>query len=103
MLLPVDAIKQKKLTENTVREKVKPLFNTRMRLGEFDPPSTNPYMQLNLSVIQSKEHRELALEAATKSIVMLKGGQTMLPIFKQIPKIAVSFFYSLNTQKETIR
>ncbi|XP_071137812.1 uncharacterized protein [Mytilus edulis] len=88
-LYMLDAIKQKKLTENTVREKVKPLFNTRMRLGEFDPPSTNPYMQLNLSVIQSKEHRELALEAATKSIVMLKGGQTMLPIFKQIPKIAV--------------
>jgi hypothetical protein len=41
--ISVDAIKAQKLTNQTVLESVKPLFNTRMRLGEFDPPEMNPY------------------------------------------------------------
>ena len=86
----MDAIKENLMTEETIREKVKPLFYTRMRLGEFDPPSMNPYMKLNLSVIESEAHRKLAVEAAAKSIVMLKGQQSVIPFFKQIPKIAVS-------------
>ena len=31
------------VNESTLRELVKPLFYTRMRLGEFDPPEMNPY------------------------------------------------------------
>ena len=55
-----------------VRDRVKPLFYTRMRLGEFDPPEMNPYSSVNLSVIQSEEHRNLSLMAAAKSLVLLK-------------------------------
>lgn len=43
-----------------------------MRLGEFDPPEMNPYSSVNLSVIQSEEHRKLSLTAAAKSMVLLK-------------------------------
>ena len=88
-LYMLDAIDKSLLLESTVRERVKPLFYTRLRLGEFDPPSMNPYTQLNLSVIESEKHRQLSVEAAAKSYVLLKNQKTILPFTKVIPKIAI--------------
>ena len=42
-----DAVKQNLLNISTVRESVKPLFYTRMRLGLFDTPTFNPYAKLD--------------------------------------------------------
>ncbi|WAR07415.1 BXL2-like protein [Mya arenaria] len=85
----VDAIKQGKLSETLVRERVKPLFYTRMRLGEFDPPEMNPYLRYNLSLVQSDEHRALAVKAAMQTIVLLKNSNGLLPIKKHFNTIAV--------------
>lgn len=63
-----------------LRDRVRPLFYTRMRLGEFDPPDMNPYSSLDLSVVQSPEHRNLSLEAAVKSFVLLKNVRGTLPL-----------------------
>ncbi|ESO88943.1 hypothetical protein LOTGIDRAFT_154011 [Lottia gigantea] len=68
-----DAVSQGKLTEDLVRERVKPLFYTRMRLGEFDPPEMNPYASITTDVIEEKAHRDLAVEASMKSMVLLKN------------------------------
>ncbi|XP_067673894.1 uncharacterized protein [Haliotis asinina] len=78
----VDAIHQGKLTEEKVREMVKPLFYTRMRLGEFDPPEMNPYSKLDLSVIESEAHQVLAIDAAMKTFVLLKNEENLLPLKK---------------------
>ncbi|XP_046354046.2 probable beta-D-xylosidase 2 [Haliotis rufescens] len=75
----VDAVKQGKLTEEEVRTSVKTLFNVRMRLGEFDPPEMNQYTKLNMSIVQSEAHRNLAVEAAMKTFVLLKN-QNVLPL-----------------------
>ena len=40
------------MTEEEVRENVKPLFYTRMRLGEFDPEDMNPYTKIDYTAIQ---------------------------------------------------
>ncbi|XP_052812007.1 uncharacterized protein LOC128239425 [Mya arenaria] len=85
----IDAIKQGKLSETLVRERVKPLFYTRMRLGEFDPPGLNPYLRYNLSLVQSDEHRALAVKAAMQTIVLLKNTNGLLPIKKHFNTIAV--------------
>lgn len=66
-----------------LRDRVRPLFYTRMRLGEFDPPAMNPYSSLDLSVVQSPEHRNLSLEAAVKSFVLLKNVRGTLPLQAQ--------------------
>lgn len=66
-----------------LRDRVRPLFYTRMRLGEFDPPAMNPYSTLDLSVVQSPEHRNLSLEAAVKSFVLLKNVRGTLPLRAQ--------------------
>jgi len=98
----VDAIDKSLLLESTVRERVKPLFYTRLRLGEFDPPSMNPYTQLKLSVIESDKHRQLSVEAAAKSYVLLKNQKTILPFTKVVPKIAVSIIYKLREDKHGV-
>ncbi|XP_072276006.1 uncharacterized protein [Pyxicephalus adspersus] len=76
----MDAVTYGNITLETVKERVYPLFYTRMRLGEFDPPDMNPYNALNLSSVQSQEHRDLALEAAIKSFVLLKNIKNTLPL-----------------------
>ncbi|NXS13020.1 XYL1 arabinofuranosidase, partial [Neodrepanis coruscans] len=68
------------ITLQMLRDRVRPLFYTRMRLGEFDPPAMNPYSALDLSVVQSPEHRNLSLEAAVKSFVLLKNIRGTLPL-----------------------
>lgn len=88
--------------EEMVREMAKPLFYTRMRLGEFDPPTRNPYSRYNIDLVQSYDHRELAVEAAMKSFVLLKYEDIYLQPevklilierkYKMYKKIAVSIF-----------
>ncbi|CAI9716957.1 probable beta-D-xylosidase 5 [Octopus vulgaris] len=84
-----DALKQGLVTKKTLIESVKPLFYTRMKLGEFDPPSMNPYSSLNLSIIQSPEHRRLSLKAAMQTFVLLKNPHNILPLRRNFKKIAV--------------
>ena len=66
-----------------------------MRLGEFDPEDMNPYNKINTSVIQSEEHRELAIKAAMRSFVLLKNDKNILPLKSKVSNLAVtSFQYS---------
>ena len=83
------------LTMNEVISLAKPLFYTRMRLGEFDPPGMNPYMKLNLSNVQSEAHRKLSVELATKSFVLLKNDENILPMKGGLNKIAVSLQFCI--------
>ncbi|MEL6824549.1 MAG: glycoside hydrolase family 3 C-terminal domain-containing protein, partial [Calditrichota bacterium] len=50
------------------------LLATRFKLGMFDPPEMNPYNKIAFDVVDSDEHRQLAYEAAVKSVVMLKNN-----------------------------
>jgi len=70
-------------------ENVKPMFYTRMRLGEFDPPEMNPYSSIPMSVVLSDEHCELSVQAACMSLVLLKNKNKLLPITKRFTRIAV--------------
>ncbi|XP_053562988.1 uncharacterized protein LOC128653621 isoform X2 [Bombina bombina] len=75
-----DAVASGNITIQMVKERLYPLFYTRMRLGEFDPPDMNPYSSLDLSSVQTQEHRDLAVEAAIKSFVLLKNKGNLLPL-----------------------
>jgi beta-glucosidase len=66
------------------------VLRARMRLGLFDDPALNPYNKLSPSVVGSEEHKQLALEAARQSIVLLKNDKKTLPLnIKTIKSIAV--------------
>lgn len=43
-------------------------------------PNENPYNKISPSIVGCEKHRELALEAARQSLVLLKNDKDMLPI-----------------------
>ena len=65
------------------------LLLARFKLGMFDPPARVKYAQIPYSENDSPAHRQLALEAARRSIVLLKNGGALLPLSKTLKTIAV--------------
>jgi beta-glucosidase len=68
------------VTEETIDTSLARLLRTRFKLGMFDPPEQDPYSRLGNEVINCDKHRNLALEAARKSIVLLKNDDQLLPL-----------------------
>jgi beta-glucosidase len=85
----LDAVEQDLISESTIDRALKRLFTARFRLGMFDPPEQVPYAQIPYEVVDSPEHREMALQAARESIVLLKNENGLLPLPKGIGSIAV--------------
>jgi beta-glucosidase len=83
------AVDQKLITEEEINVSVKRLFVARFKLGMFDPDEKVKYAQIPYSVVDSKPHQELAVEAARKSIVLLKNANNTLPLKKDLKTIAV--------------
>ncbi len=85
----VEAVKASQITEAEINKSVERLFTARLKLGLFDPPELVPYSKIPYSESDSADHRKLALEAARKSIVLLKNDNQTLPLKPSIQKIAV--------------
>jgi beta-glucosidase len=85
----VGAVKQGQISEAEIDTAVKRLFEARFRLGMFDPPELVKYAQIPFSENDSPAHRQLALEAARESIVLLKNEKNTLPLRKDLKSIAV--------------
>jgi beta-glucosidase len=84
-----DAVKAGLLGEPDLDRAVTRLFTARFRLGMFDPPERVPYAAIPYSEVDSAEHRKLALDAALRSIVLLKNTAGALPIAAGVRRIAV--------------
>jgi beta-glucosidase len=65
------------------------LLTARFKLGMFDPPARVKYAQIPYSENDSPAHRQLALEAARRSIVLLKNEGALLPLSKSLKTVAV--------------
>jgi len=85
----VNAVKQGLISEAEIDRALKRLFEARFRLGMFDPPELVPYAKIPFSTNDSAAHRQLALEAARESIVLLKNENNTLPLRKDLKSIAV--------------
>jgi len=85
----LEAVKKGLVDEATLEVAVKRLFVARFRLGMFDPAERVPYAQIPYSVVDSIKNRELALEAARKSIVLLQNRDDLLPLPKSLKSLAV--------------
>jgi beta-glucosidase len=73
----VDAMKQGLLPQRAVDTALTRLFTARMRLGMFDPPSMVPYEHIDPAELDSPAHRQLALQLAQESMVLLKNDGTL--------------------------
>lgn len=81
-----DAVKKGLVDEKRLDDAVVNLFTTRMKLGVFDEKGSNPYDDIPYTIVDSKEMRDLNLEAAQKSIVLLKNKGNLLPLNKSTIK-----------------
>lgn len=85
----IDAVKTGLIKEEQLNISIKRLFTIRYRLGMFDPPSMVKYAQTSSAVLESAEHKALALKMAQQAIVLLKNQNNTLPLNKKIKRIAV--------------
>lgn len=82
-----EAIKSKKLSESELDKAVAAVLKVKFLAGLFE----NPYINTNLKdkVFHTEASQQLALEAAQKSIVLLKNENSILPIDNKYKSIAV--------------
>jgi len=84
----IDAYKEEIITEAEIDISVIRLFLGRFKLGMFDNLKNVPYSKIPYEINDSEKHRDYAIEASEKSIVLLKNNG-ILPLNKNIKKIAV--------------
>jgi beta-glucosidase len=84
-----EAVKLVLVSEAAVERSLLRLLKARLLLGMFDPPEKVAYSRIPYDVVDSPAHRALALEAARRSIVLLKNADNLLPLKREIKTIAV--------------
>ncbi|MBQ8814259.1 MAG: glycoside hydrolase family 3 C-terminal domain-containing protein [Lachnospiraceae bacterium] len=85
-LLVMQAYQKGLVTEEEITEAAVHAIRTRMRLGQFDDDCE--YDQIPYDVVGCRAHREAAIRAAEKSMVLLKNDG-ILPLGKDTKKLAV--------------
>ena len=84
-----DAVHRGLITEKEIDLHLTRALSGRFELGEMDPDSLVPWSKLPMSVVNSPEHQRLALEMARESMTLLQNKGGILPLAKNIRRIAV--------------
>ncbi|UCE06155.1 MAG: glycoside hydrolase family 3 C-terminal domain-containing protein, partial [bacterium] len=82
-----EAVKEGLVSESTIDQSVRRILTAKFKLGLFDDPYVDPKKAEKIN--DSKEHRELARQAAREAIVLLKNENNVLPLDKKMTSIAV--------------
>ena len=85
----VDAVHQGLIQESEINTALHRLYRARFELGMFDPLSSYAYGRIPFSEVNSPEHRQLSLQAARESMVLLKNEDHILPLKSSLRNIAV--------------
>ncbi len=91
----VKATKDGIVNEKDIDRSLTRLLEARYRLGMLGNSKDDPYSNIPYSVVDSKNHRDLALQMARESIVLLKNEPSgssqkpLLPLNKKISSVAV--------------
>ena len=83
-----DAVRQGLVSEDLVTQAAERLYTGRFQLGMFDPLGSSPLDKIPFADAASEPHRQIALTASEKSIVLLKNDGA-LPLKSAPGKIAV--------------
>ncbi len=68
------------LTTADVDQAASHVLSIRFRLGDFDPPGSNPYSTITPSVINDTAHQQLSRKTADEAMVLLKNSGGALPL-----------------------
>ncbi|WP_048798963.1 glycoside hydrolase family 3 N-terminal domain-containing protein, partial [Segatella buccae] len=75
-----EAVRRGLITEAEVDKHVLRLLEGRFDLGEMDDPKLVEWSKIPASVMDSKAHRQLALDMARQSLVLLQNKGGVLPL-----------------------
>ena len=85
-----EAIERGLITEAEIDRAARRVLTLQCKTGFLDADdSANPYAGTDVSVINCPQHVELALEAARKSVVLLKNENDTLPLRKKRDKVVL--------------
>lgn len=88
-ILPLrELVKEGKVPVKILDERVRDVLRVKFTTGLFDHPYIEDSNKTR-AIVNSAEHRQMALRAARESIVLLKNENNVLPLSKQIKAIAV--------------
>jgi beta-glucosidase len=85
----VKAVEQGLIAEGDIDISVQRLMLARMKLGMFDDDDLVPWSGLELDLVASEGHKQVAREMARKSMVLLKNERNTLPIDTAVKRLAV--------------
>ena len=82
------AVREGLIKEEDIDVAITRLMKARFELGEMDSDEEVSWRQIPYSVVNSQEHKDLALEMARESMVLLQNKNNVLPLNKNM-KIAL--------------
>ena len=84
-----EAVKRGLLSEAEIDKHVIRLLEGRFDLGEMDDPSLVEWSKIPYSAMSTKASAQISLDMARQSIVLLQNKNNILPLKKNVEKIAV--------------
>jgi beta-glucosidase len=84
-----EAVSRGLITEAEINRSLLRVLTQRFELGEMDNDALVPWTKIPVSVVNSEEHRKLALEMARQSMTLLQNKNEILPLSRSLNKIAV--------------
>ena len=85
----VDAVQKGLIAESDLDVSLRRVLKGRFELGLLDPDEVVPYHTIPGDVVDCQAHRDHALKVAREGIVLLKNNDNVLPLSKDVRKIAV--------------
>ena len=83
------AIKKGLVTEEEINKHLMRVLIGRFDLGEMDDDALVPWSKIPMSVVNSDEHKRLALEMSQKTMTLLQNKNNILPLSPSTKKIAI--------------
>ena len=77
-----EAVKRGDIKEVDLDKSLRRLLIARFELGDFDSDDLNPWTKIPENIVACDAHKQLALDMARKSMVLLQNKQNVLPLAK---------------------
>lgn len=75
-----EAYEQGLITEQEIDGALRNMFRTKLRLGIYDEPGSNPFDAVTEADLNCRQHQEICRQVARESVVLLKNENGMLPL-----------------------
>lgn len=83
-----ELVNENRIPIDTINNRVRDILSVKFRLGLFDEPYVKDANH-SIQIVNNEAHQKVALQASKESIVLLKNKNNVLPISKELKKIAV--------------